>query len=152
MGSFGILSRVLHEPACRRRDRAPLVTTRVFPSVVATLTLFARRCFFVMCANSRQSAFDSRSLLLTYPGTLFPYDPTRTVPGTSCTWYLMAYHVHVHVYSSNRIESNRIYLPHSNTIAVGALEGQSGLQRTKMAHQRVVMCSACEPRGSCFRL
>ena len=52
----------------------------------------------------------------------------------------------------NRIESNRIYLPHSNTIAVGALEGQSGLQRTKMAHQRAVMCSACEPRGSCFRL
>ena len=50
------------------------------------------------------------------------------------------------------IESIRFYLPHSNTIAVGALEGQSGLQRTKMAHQRAVMCSACEPRGSCFRL
>ena len=30
-------------------------------SVVATLTLFARRCIFVMCANGRQSAFDSTS-------------------------------------------------------------------------------------------
>ena len=47
-----------------------------------------------------------------------------------------------------------MYLPHFNTIAVGALEGQSGLQPTgsKMAHQRAVMFSAREPRSSCFRL